>query len=115
MFQAFPTNDGVFGSVGGAGKLLVPGRPIWIVVGQRPTVLAVGSSGAYRFFFLSIISFSVYGGRSYRLNYCVKGPLNPKQPTNQNPTNDVSEAQEKSRPITYIPTTWAHEQSVRPL
>ena len=31
----------------GAGKLLVPGRPTWIVVGQGPTVLAVGSSGAY--------------------------------------------------------------------
>ena len=40
------------------GKLPVPGRPtIWIIVGQGPTVLAVGAGGGcLDIFLLSIIS-----------------------------------------------------------
>ena len=42
------------------GKLPVPGRPtIWIIVGQGPTVLAVGAGGGgvvWTFFLSSIIS-----------------------------------------------------------
>ena len=71
---------------------LVPGRPtIWISVGQGPTVLAVGAGGGcldivtliYPF---SPLSPSLWETARYRLKCCLKGPLNPKQPTNQ-PTN----------------------------
>ena len=64
---------------------------IWIIVGQGRTVLAVGAGGgcldifslAYHFSFLSP---SLWETARYRLKYCLKGPLSPKQPTNQ-PTN----------------------------
>ena len=62
------------------GKLPAPGRPtIWITVGQGPIVLAVGL--VYPF---SPFSPSLWETARYRLKYCLKGPLNPKQPTNQN-------------------------------
>ena len=40
------------------GKLPVPGRPtIWMIVGQRPTALAVGAGGVvWTFLLLSILS-----------------------------------------------------------
>ena len=61
---------------------------IWIRVGQGPTTLAVGEGGGcldifslvYHFSFLSP---SLWETARYRLKYCLKGPLNPKQPTNQ--------------------------------
>ena len=71
------------------GKLPVPGRPtILITVGQGPIALAVGAGGgcldifilSYPFFPLSP---SLWEMARYRLKYCLKGPLNPKQPTNQ--------------------------------
>ena len=84
------------------GKLPVPGRPtilmgklqcqgvllIWIIIGQGPTTLAVGACGGcldifslvYHFSFLSP---SLWETARYRLKYCLKGPLNPKQSTNQ--------------------------------
>ena len=71
------------------GKLPVPGRPtILITVGQGPIALAVGAGGgcldiftlSYPFFPLSP---SLWETARYRLKYCLKGPLNPKQPTNQ--------------------------------
>ena len=71
------------------GKLPVPGRPtISIAVGQGPTALAVSAGGGcldiiiliYPFFPLSP---SLWETARYRLKYCLKGPLNPKQPTNQ--------------------------------
>ena len=65
------------------GKLPVPGRPtILITVGQGPTALAVGAGGGCLDIFTLIYSFSSLSAR-YRLKYCLKGPLNPKQPTNQ--------------------------------
>ena len=70
------------------GKLLVPGRPtIWISVGQGPTVLAVGEGGGCLDIFTLIYPFSslspsLWETARYRLKYCLKGPLNPKQPTN---------------------------------
>ena len=69
------------------GELPVPGRPtIWITVGQGPTALAVGAGGGcldiftliYQF---SLLSPSLWETARYRLKYCLKGPLNPKQPT----------------------------------
>ena len=71
------------------GKLPVPGRPtILIRVGQGPTALAVGAGGGCLDIFtliypFSSISPSLWGTARYRLKYCLKGPLNPKQPTNQ--------------------------------
>ena len=78
------------------GKLLVPGRPtIWISVGQGPTALAVGAGGRCLDIFtliypFSLLSPSLWETARYRLKCCLKGPLNPKQPTNQ-PTNLMSE------------------------
>ena len=71
------------------GKLPVPGRPtIWITVGQGPTALAVGADGGCLDIFTLIYPFSslspsLWETARYRLKYCLKGPLNPKQPTNQ--------------------------------
>ena len=71
------------------GKLPVPGRPtILITVGQGPTALAVGAGGGCLNIFTLIYPFSplspsLWETARYRLKYCLKGPLNPKQPTNQ--------------------------------
>ena len=67
------------------GKLPVPGRPtIWITVRQGHTALAVGAGGGDLVIFSLNYHFSLsLGGARYRLQYCLKGPLNPKQPTNQ--------------------------------
>ena len=70
------------------GKLPVPGRPtIWISVGQGPTVLAVDAGGGCLDIFtltypFSPLSPSLWETARYRLKYCLKGPLNQKQPTN---------------------------------
>ena len=69
------------------GKLPVPGRPTkWIGVGQGPTALAVGA-GCLDIFTLdypfSPLSPSLWETARYRPKYYLKGPLNPKQPTNQ--------------------------------
>ena len=71
------------------GKLPVPGRPtILIIVGQGPIALAVGAGGGLFGHFYSPLSFlssfsSLWETARYRLKYCFKGPLNPKQPPNQ--------------------------------
>ena len=72
------------------GKLPVPGRPtIWMIVGQGPTALAVGTGGVcldiftLLYPFLFSFSFSLLETVRYRLKYCLKGQLNPKQ-TNKN-------------------------------
>ena len=69
------------------GKLPVPGRPtVWITVGQGPTALAVGAGGGCMDIFTLIYPFSplspsLWETVRYRLKYCLKGRLNPKQPT----------------------------------
>ena len=71
------------------GKLPVPGRPtIWITVGQGSTALTVGAGGGCLEIFTLIYPFSplspsLWETVRYRLKYCLKGPLNPKQATNQ--------------------------------
>ena len=71
------------------GKLPVPGRPtIWITEGQGPTALAVGAGGGLFGHFLFSSSFSplspsLWETARYRLKYCLKGPLNPKQASKQ--------------------------------
>ena len=61
---------------------------IWIIVGQGPIALAIGADGGcldifsliYHFSFLSP---SLWETARYRLKYCLEGPLNPEQPTNE--------------------------------
>ena len=71
------------------GKLPVPGRhTIWILVGQGLSALAVGAGGGCLDIFTLIYPFfplspSLWETARYRLKYCLKRPLNPKQPTNQ--------------------------------
>ena len=59
---------------------------VWITVGQGPTVLTVGAGGGCLDIFTLIYPFSplspsLWETARYRLKYCLKGPLNPKQPT----------------------------------
>ena len=61
---------------------------IWIRVGQGPTALAVGAGGGCLdifslFYHFSFLSPSLWETARYRLKYCLRGLLNPKQPTNQ--------------------------------
>ena len=60
---------------------------VLIVVGQGPIALPVGAVGVVLTFFLSsicsLLFLHFFGRRPDRLKYCLKGPLNPKQPTNQ--------------------------------
>ena len=65
------------------------GRPtFWMIVGQGPIALAVGAGGGCLDIFILLCPFSPFSSSlwetaRYRLKYCLKGPLNPKQPTNQ--------------------------------
>ena len=97
---------GLRNNEGGAivlGKLPVPGRPtIWITVGQGPTALTVGAGGGCLNIFTLIYPFSpvspsLWETAQYRLKYCLKGPLNPKQPTNQNLRNNRRDVIQKVR------------------
>ena len=71
------------------GKLPVLGLLlIWIIVGQGPTVLAVGAGGGYLDIFsfvyhFSFLSPSLWETGRYRLKYCLKGPLSPRQQQQQ--------------------------------
>ena len=71
------------------GELPVPGSPtVCITVEQGPTALAVGAGGGCLDIFtlmypFSPLSPSLWEMARYRLKYCLKGPLNPKQLTNQ--------------------------------
>ena len=70
------------------GKLPVSGRPtIWIIVGQGPIALVIGAGGGCLDIFTLIYPFPsfpfLWETARYRLKYCLKGPLNPKEPTNQ--------------------------------
>ena len=61
---------------------------LWIIVGQGPIALAVGAGGGCLDIFsliyhCSFLSPSLWETAGYRLKYCLKGPLSPKQPTNQ--------------------------------
>ena len=66
------------------GKLPVPRRPtIWMTVGERLIVLAVGASRGFLDNFslvypLSPLSPSLLETARHRLKYCLKGPFNPK-------------------------------------
>ena len=89
VMVTFVTTWGWSGGAMVLGKLPAPGRPtIWITVGQGPTVLSVGAGGGCLDIFTLIypsfpLSPSLWETARYRLKYCLKGPLNPKHPTNQ--------------------------------
>ena len=77
------------GSAIALGKLPVPGCPIiWMIVGQGPIALAVGAGGGCLDIFTPLYPFSplspsLWETPRYRLKYCLRGPLNLLQPTNQ--------------------------------
>ena len=76
-------------------------------VGQGPTALAVGADGGCLDIFTLIYPFSplspsLWEMARYRLKYCLKGPLNPNQPTNQ-PTYMYENEQLLTFPIHSIP------------
>ena len=85
---------------------------IWIRVGQGLAALAMGAGGGcldiftlvYHFSFLSP---SLRETARYRLKYCLKGPLSPKQPTNQSCTmlNGFLKLSSNSRILTAGPQT----------
>ena len=57
-------------------------------VGQGPIAIAVGADGGCldiftRLCLFSSLSPSLWETAQYRLKYCLKGPVIPKQPTNQ--------------------------------
>ena len=61
---------------------------IWIIVGQGPIALAEGVGGGCLYIFsliyhFSFLSPSLWEIARYILKYRLKGPLSPKQPTNQ--------------------------------
>ena len=66
----------------------MPGRPtILMIVGQGPIALEVGAGGGCLDIFtllylFSSLSPSLREMARYRLKYCLKGLLNPNQPTN---------------------------------
>ena len=70
----------------GFGKLPCLGRLIiWNTVEQGPTALAVGGGWLDIFtlhYLFSPLSPFLWETARYRLKYCLKGPLNLKQPTN---------------------------------
>ena len=75
---------------------------VWKTVGQGPTVRAVGAGGGGLDIFSLIYHFSVLSPSlletaQYRLKYCLKGPLSPKQPTNQ-PTNHTPHHHQPIKP-----------------
>ena len=70
------------------GKLPVPGRPTSLDDSRARAYCACSRCGwglfGHFFSHLSFLfSFSLWETARYRLKYCLKGPLNPKQPTNQ--------------------------------
>ena len=66
---------------------------IWMIVGQGPIALAVGAGGGCLDIFsliylFSFLSPSLWETARYRLKYCLKGPLNLKQPTTNQSEDD---------------------------
>ena len=58
------------------GELPVPGSPTILITVRVVWTFLLSSV-------LSSLSPSLWETVRYRLNYCLKGPLNPNQPTNQ--------------------------------
>ena len=75
------------------GKLPVPGRPTNLDYSRARAFCAFSRCGWGLFgHFFSRLSFpflspSLWETARYRLKHCLKGPLSPKQPTNQSTKN----------------------------
>ena len=71
------------------GKLPVPERPTYLEKSRARAYCACSRSGWGLFghfsllYHFSFLSPSLWETARYRLKYCLKGPLSPKQPTNQ--------------------------------
>ena len=70
------------------GKLSVPGRPTSLDDSRARAYWPLAGGGCLDIFSLiylfCFLSPSLWETARYRLKYCLKGPLNPKQPTNIN-------------------------------
>ena len=86
-----PRRRGWSGGAMVLGKLSVPGRPTYLDKSRARANCACSRSVRVVWTFFSLIylfsflSPSLWETARYRLKYCLKGPLNPKQPTNQHP------------------------------
>ena len=79
----------VFSSSAGASYNLDDSRPTAYCACSR---CGWGLFGIFTLFYpFSPMSPSLWETARYRLKYCLKGPLNPKQPTNQPTSTDVNE------------------------
>ena len=88
----------VRGWSGGAmvlGKLPVPGRPTNLDDSRAKAYCACSRCGwgLFGHFYsqLSFLSPSLWETAQYRLKYCLKGPLNPNQPTNYHGYKSLSQ------------------------
>ena len=88
-----PGSASDWGWSGGAmvlGKLPVPGRPTNLDYSRARAYCACSRFGWGRLdifsliYLFSFLSPSLWETARYRLKYCLKGPLSPKQPTDQN-------------------------------
>ena len=84
---------------------------IWITVGQGPSVLSVGASGGGLYFFslvyhFSCLSPSLLEVARYRLKYCLKGLLNPKQPNKAHGMHAVKICMMQNGNFSYLLSTW---------
>ena len=75
------------------GKLPVPGRPTYLDYSRARAYCACSRCGwgcldiFSLIYHCSFLSPSLWETARYRLKYCLKGPLSPKQPTNQQPSS----------------------------
>ena len=76
------------------GKLPVPGRPTYLDYRRARAYCTCNRCGWGLLDIFSLLSPSLWETSLYRLKYCLKGPLNPEQPTNQ-PTNERARCNEK--------------------
>ena len=101
-------------------NLPMPGRPtIWMIVGQGPTAFAVGAGGGCLDIFTPIYPFSplspsLWETARYRLKYCLKGLLNPKQPTNRLQAQKVLILLLSEFPAPKLPSTIARSDPSHP-
>ena len=96
------------------GKLPVPGRPANLVYSRARAYSACSRCGWGLFghfslvYHFSFLSSSLWDTARYRLKYCLKGPLSPKQQTNQ-PTPE--EAHRKIQQLLENMTNWSRNGS----
>ena len=66
---------------------------IWIIVVQGPVALVIGAGGGcldiFSLVYLFLFFLPLWETARYGLKYCLKGPLNPNQPTNNQPFFEI--------------------------